>query len=87
MTAKPYPHAAQKAARRGVLSAAGAKRVEVVLDAEKVEILRFIQKRDGKTASGVLSNLLFYEWLSAGDEMLLSFEREHEGKPIADKLG
>jgi hypothetical protein len=43
MTAKPYPHAVQKAARRGVLSAAGSKRVEVVLDAEAIDSLETVK--------------------------------------------
>ncbi len=47
MTANPYPHAAQKAARRGVLSSAGSKRVEVVLDADACDVLQKLQKDFG----------------------------------------
>jgi len=47
MTAKPYPHAVQKAARRGVLSAAGSKRIEVVLDAVQLRGLQKIKDRHG----------------------------------------
>ena len=47
MTAKPYPHAVQKAARRGVLSAAGSKRVEVVLDAKAQNQLALISEEHG----------------------------------------
>lgn len=47
MTAKPYPHAVQKAARRGVLSAAGSKRVEVVLDAEEQSALHWFRYARG----------------------------------------
>jgi hypothetical protein len=47
MTAKPYPHAVQKAARRGVLSAAGSKRVEVVLDAGQLIDLETIKQAYG----------------------------------------
>ena len=47
MTAKPYPHAAQKAARRGVLSASGAKRVDVMLDARELKQLALIREEYG----------------------------------------
>jgi hypothetical protein len=47
MTAKPYPHAVQKAARRGVLSAAGAKRVDVMLDARELKQLALIREEYG----------------------------------------
>jgi hypothetical protein len=55
MTAKPYPHAAQKAARRGVLSASGAKRVEVVLDAGHLAALQEIKDRYGYTTADAIS--------------------------------
>jgi hypothetical protein len=55
MTAKPYPHAAQKAARRGVLSSAGAKRVEVVLDAGQLADLQQIKDRYSYTTADAIS--------------------------------
>jgi hypothetical protein len=55
MTAKPYPHAVQKAARRGVLSAAGSKRVEVVLDAGQLLDLQTIKTAYGYTTSQAIS--------------------------------
>jgi hypothetical protein len=47
MTAKPYPHAVQKAARRGVLSASGSKRVDVMLDARELKQLALIREEYG----------------------------------------
>ncbi len=55
MTAKPYHHAVQKAARRGVLSAGGAKRVEVVLDAGQLADLQSIKDRYGYTTADAIS--------------------------------
>ena len=55
MTAKPYPHAAQKAARRGVLSASGSKRVEVVLDAAHLAVLQQIKDRYDYTTADAIS--------------------------------
>jgi hypothetical protein len=55
VTAKPYPHAVQKAARRGVLSSAGAKRVEVVLDAGQLADLQRIKDRYDYTTADAIS--------------------------------
>jgi biotin synthase-related radical SAM superfamily protein len=60
MTAKLYPHAVQKAARRGVLSAAGAKRVEVVLDARSLAYLENIKAQTGvKTNAEAIFRALY----------------------------
>ena len=55
MTAKPYPHAVQKAARRGVLSAAGSKRIEVVLDAGQLLDLDVVKRTYGYNTSEAIS--------------------------------
>ena len=59
MTAKPYPHAAQKAARRGVLSAAGVKRVEVVLDAGQLANLERVRKVTGDVKTAITYSLAY----------------------------
>jgi hypothetical protein len=58
MTAKPYPHAAQKAARRGVLSTSGAKRVEVVLDAGELAMIGNLRAIQGGSQSDVIKQCL-----------------------------
>jgi hypothetical protein len=75
VTPKPYPHAVQKAARRGVLSASGAKRVEVVLDAKDLENLAAFQVFTGASQGETIRIALA---VASGEVQFLS--QSQEGK-------